>query len=762
MNKRILLIGFIVILSQLISQPVIAVKAYPFPVTATQPDGTSVTILLHGDEFHHFKTSVDGYLLKQNTKGFLTYATINTAGEIIESDYIAKDAPKRTATENQFLKTVNQAAIIQKTQSASLKSKSFNAPVIPQKVFPSTGSPKSLVILVNFSDKSYVTGTPQTSFTNLLNQDSYSVNGGTGSARDYFMASTYGAFLPNFDVVGPVTLPQTLDYYGKNDANGNDTNPVQMIVDACTAANNAGLDFTQYDTDNDGIVDNVFVYYAGYNEAEGGPANTIWPHRWGIYPQSLFPSSSSNYSGTVASVTFDGKRVMDYACTSELRGSSGSNMCGIGTFCHEFGHVLGLPDLYDTSGTQSHTLDYWDIMDAGAYNNTGRTPPTYSVYERFFLNYLIPEQKSSQANLTLNPIYQGKTVPTNTTNQAFLLSATTHNLIGNNPSPKEFFMLEYRQKTGWDTYLPAEGMCVWHIDYDQTAWDNNAPNNYTGSTQTAASHMRVYLIPPTGVGTTPPTTAFTSGSFTPITWAGTDINRALSNITKTTGNITFNFMSPNLSTTGSINGFSTTLGTPSASQSITITAGNLSGNLNLNLQNSTNFEMKLSTDISWSKSLSLVPSSGKIIGTLQIRYNPVLTGSQTDQLGISGNGLTTMNFALNGTATLGPNSPVIIVGKIDNSLQFSATKLNTINVKTINIQTTDLVSNLSLGVTGTNASMFIVSPVTITKDASNANGGTVITVTYSPTTSGNHTATLTISGGGLNPSKVVNLTGTGF
>lgn len=761
MNKKIILVPLIALFCQMLVESAFAVKAYPFPITVTQPDGSSVTILLHGDEFHHYKTTTDGYLLKANTQGYLTYATVNAAGEVTESEFTAKDAPKRTETEIQFLRTVNQAAMIQKAQSLPLKIKAFKAQALPQKVFPSTGSPKSLVILVNFSDKSFVTPTPQLSFTNLLNQDSYSANGGTGSARDYFMASTYGAFLPNFDVVGPVTLPQTLDFYGKNDASGSDTNAVQMIIDACTAANNAGLDFTQYDTDNDGVVDNVFVYYAGYNEAEGGPANTIWPHRWGIYPTSLFPGNS-NYSGTVASVTFDGKRVMDYACTSELRGSSGTNMCGIGTFCHEFGHVLGLPDFYDTSGTQSHTLDYWDIMDAGSYNNTGRTPPTYSVYERFFLNYLIPEQKSSTASLTLTPIYQGKTVPANTTNQAFLLSATTHNLNGSNPSPKEFFLLEYRQKTGWDTYLPAEGMCVWHIDYDQTAWDNNAPNNYTGSTQTAASHMRVYLVPPTGVGTTPPTSAFTSGSFTPITWTGTDINRALTNITKTASNITFDFMAPDISTTGNFTGFSTTLGTPSATQSISISAANLAGNLNLNFQNSIHYEMKLSTDITWVKNLSLVPNAGKVTGTLQIRFNPTMTGTQTDQLNISGAGLATTSFNLNGNAVIGPNSPVIYVGKIDNSIQFSPTKLNSNNTKKINLQAADLTSNLNLVITGTDAAMFSVLPGTITKDAANSTGGYILMITYLPTVTGSHTAMLTISGGGLNPAKVVILTGTGF
>ncbi len=755
MTKKAILLTLSAFLYLIGYFPVYAVKAYPFPVSITQPDGTQLTILLQGDEWHHFKTSEDGYLLKENTKGFLTYATVNSAGAVVESNFIAKNAANRTITEIQFLKTINKSAVVQSVKSVPHRSKGLVSGSLPQKAYPLLGSPKSLVILVNFTDTSFVTSSPLIAYTNLLNQDRYSANGGTGSARDYFMASSYGKFAPTFDVFGPVNLPHTMAYYGANDANGNDVNPVQMIVDACTLANAAGVDFSQYDADNNGIIDNVFVYYAGYNEAEHGPANSIWPHSWDI-------QVGYNYSGTKASITFNGKLLQHYACTSELRGNTGTNMCGIGTFCHEFGHVLGLPDYYDTSGTQTHTLDYWDIMDAGAYNNIGRTPPTYSVYERFFLNYLTPQQVNTTNNLTLLPIYQGTTQPLNTTNQAFLFSATTHNLNGASPSPPEFFMVEYRKKTGWDTYLPAEGMCVWHIDYDQTAWTDNVPNNYTGTTQTAASHMRVYLVPPSGVGTTPPTTAFTSGSVTPTTWSGIDINRAITNITKTTSNITFNFMAPKMSTTGSFTDFSTTLGATSTTQSLNVSALNLTGNLSVTLQNSTNFDIKLSTDASWSKSLSLIPVSGSVTATIQVRLNPKVTGYLTDQLNISGSGLTTINFNLSGTVTIGPNSPVIFAGKIDNTLAFSATKVNTTNTKTINLKSTDLNNNLNLVITGANAAMFNVSISSVAKDIANGITGTNITISYMPTSTGSHSATLTISGGGLNPSKVITLSGIGL
>jgi len=616
-----------------------AVKAIPHPVVVSQPDGSTLTIRLHGDEFGRIRTTVDGYKLKRNTNGYFVY---DFNGNNTIPEIIARDASKRTPEEVQVLQK-NAALLNQTPVNESLNRAKVNAPKRVTKLqlaFPLTGTPKSLVILVNFSDNSYLVPTPQTAFTNLLNQSGYSTNGATGSARDYFQSASYGLFSPQFDVVGPFTLPQTLDYYGKNDTEDYDINPQQMVIDACTLANNAGLDFTQYDVDNDGLVDNVFVYYAGYNEAEGAAANTIWPHRWSL----------ANYN-----TKFDGKIIYDYACTSELRGTSGSTMCGIGTFCHEFGHVLGLPDYYHT-GADKVTLDDWSIMDSGAYNNSGQTPPTYSVYDRFFLGWLTPEQINTPGDKTLLPIYQVTTPPANTNQQAYLLSATTHNLNGANPSPTEFFMLEYRKKTGWDTYLPGEGMLIWHIDYDASAWNDNSPNNYSGTIQTAASHMRVYLQPLSGTTTTPGT-AFTTGSFIPTTWSGTDINRAITSISKTSENITFKLM---------------------------------------------------------------------------------------------------------GGAPIDPNAPQLKAGIVESSLIFTATKLNASKVKTLNIKTTDVYGNLSVAVTGTHASMFEVSTTTLIKDNTNTSNGTNITITYRPASLGQHLATLTISGGGLNPAKVISLSGEGI
>lgn len=733
-------------------QQLYAIKATPHPVTVTQPDGTTLTIRLQGDEFGNYRTTEDGYLLSQNDKGYYVYDLTNTNIVDKTQQLIARDVTKRSANESSLLRSISKAdpATIYAAKAQRAKPTGIQRITKVQKAFPLTGSPKSLVILVNFSDKNYVVSTPQVAYTNLLTQVGYSANGGTGSARDYFMSASMGKFSPTFDVVGPYTLPNNMAFYGKNDSNGDDSNPQQMIIDACTKANDAGLDFTQYDTDNDGMLDNVFVYYAGYNEAEGGPTNTVWPHRWTLADKTT---------------KFDGKTVYDYACTSELNSSTGSNMCGIGTFSHEFGHVLGLPDYYHTTANKN-TLNDWTIMDSGAYNNNGRTPPNYSSYDRFFLGWLTPQQVNTSDDFTLLPLYQETTIPANTNQQTYLLSATSHNLNGGNPTPKEFFMVEYRKKTSWDTYLPGEGMLIWHIDYDQTAWDNNSPNNYTGTNQTASSHMRVYLQPLSG-NTSTPGAAFTIGAFTPTTWSGTNIGREITAIAKTPSNVTFKLMGgkagPTINVTGSVSEYSTYVGTPSSVQSITVSGTLLTENIALSLTDQSHFDIKLNTDINWGKTVSIPLTGSNASAVVNVRFNPTVSGNfstiltmqsalaETKTLSISGIGITPID----------PNATAIVIGKVENALVFTATNLNLSKSKTLNIKTTDIISNLSIAITGTNASMFKASVTSLTKENANAIAGKNITITYQPTAIGTHTATLTISGGGLNPAKVITLTGEG-
>ena len=739
---KLLLIAFIII--KITAE---AVPAYRSARIFNQSDGNKVVYYLLGDEHYHAYYTTDGYMLTLDSAGRnMCYAVQDKDETILTSNHLAHNVLARASEEKLFVSTLNKIdfnIVYQKKAKLNSRKKVLATD------FPKSGNVRGLVLLVEFSDNSFSEDNPRDLFYRQLNDSNYTENGATGSAKYYFKDQSMNNFNPTFDVYGPIKLKKSITYYGTNNSAGTDMNTADMVVEACKYAHDSlGVDFSKYDYNNDGNVDFVYIKYAGYGESYGAPSYTIWPH-------------ASNINDWYRHLTLDDKSIGRYACSCELRGTTGSDIDNIGTFCHEFGHVLGLPDYYDTSGSSNQTLGSWSIMDYGNYCNLGRTPPVYSVYDRFFLGWLTPEQKSTTAALILNPIYQSTTPPSNTINQAFLLSATTHNLTGKNPSPNEFFMLEYRQKTGWDTYLPAEGMCIWHIDFNQTLWDDNSPNDYTGTTQTAASHMHVYLQPLSGSLTTPGT-AFTTGSFTPITWDGTDINRVLNNITKTTDNITFDFMSPRLLTTGAFTGYATTLGTPSTSQDIAITAMNLTGNLNLNFKKNIHYELRLSTGNSWSKSLSIIPTSGCVNETVQVRYNPAITGTQSDTLNISSPSLAAKTFNLYGTAIIGPSSPVIYVGKIENTLSFSSTKVSFSNTKLINVQAADLLSDISLSVSGTNAGMFTVLPGIIAKDSALGDGGFTFTITYIPTETGNHTATLTISGGGMNPARVIVLTGSGF
>lgn len=463
-----------------LSMSLYAVMATPEPLQVTQPDGSVITVKLVGDEFHSYYTTLDGTPLRRmNTGEFVVDHSV------VEMPVMARKA-RQVAQERAF-----------------------------DQNFPLSGSPRSVVILVNFTDVKFQHSLEE--FQDMLNTSGYDKNDAIGSARDYFIASSDSIFSPIFDCYGPVQLQHDQAYYGANRGNSNSIRASDMVVEACRLVEESGVDFAQYDTNNDGRIDNVFIYYAGHNEAEHGGENTIWPHR----------------SIVTGSEKVSGKQIYDYACTSELRGSAGDAMCGIGTFAHEFGHVLGLPDFYDTNYGQ-YTIGTWDIMCSGSYNGNGKTPPTYTSGERFQLGWLIPTQLTEAGFYTLEPLA--------TTNTAYLIADGDRAQTWE-ADPNEFWLLENRQNVGWDaatSTLPATGLLIWHIDYNAFAWGNNSPNNgqplrydleeAAGSKGYAASSDPF-----------PGTAKITQ--FTPIKNDGTMLEQPILNITEDGQNITFTFKS---------------------------------------------------------------------------------------------------------------------------------------------------------------------------------------------------------------------------
>lgn len=485
-----------------------AVKANPRPSAAVQPDGTTLTLRLNGDEHFHYYSTIDGYAVERAADGFYYYLDADAAISSVR----VSDPGCRSSAERQFLGSLDSS-----TATEALRKSRRNAPARSQGLMPTTfptkGEVRGMVVLVEYTDLAFSVPNAQQEFSDMLNQEGYSHYGGTGSARDWFVEQSSGEFKPTFDVYGPVRLPHPMAYYGENGSNGDDLRAHEMLTDACNILDDE-VDFTQYDIDGDGWIDNVFIFYAGYGEnlGYGAPADAVWPHSWDLRDATNIP------------YMHDGVRLNHYACTNEI--DLDNKMDGIGTFVHEFSHVLGLPDLYATGSSSAFTPGAWNVMDEGPYNNDSRTPPNYSAYERYALGWLTPRQIGDPANVRLGDI---------TTNSACIITT---------PLENEYFLIENRQQKGWDTYIPGHGMLVWHVDYNENVWRYNTVNNRQShqyvdieeadGTQSASSRYGDSFPGTRGV------TSFTDDTTPSMrTWDGNGLDKPITEITENNGLIEF-------------------------------------------------------------------------------------------------------------------------------------------------------------------------------------------------------------------------------
>ena len=507
-----------------------AIPALRDSVKIAQPDGTTVTVLIRGDEHAHLYVSTDGYPLAYDEAGYLRYARVEADSRLTtEGAPVARDVNRRTAAERRFLAALPKAdfpafyATRRAAKRAASATRSADNPIQIGN-FPTEGEIRGLVILAQFPDRSF--SFDHDFHSRMMNESGFSDEGGTGSARDYFIDQSGGIFQPQFDVVGPVTLSRSYTYYGSNDYFGSDAHAGEMIAEACQLAQSEqGCDFSNYDFDSDGFVDMVFVIFAGYGEHDGGGVNTVWPHK-----------SNLRYYGI--DLSLNGKQIDVYACSSELsylgeQDSEDGNpvTSGIGPFCHEFSHVIGLADHYQTNGGSQFMLGSYDLMDYGPYNNNGLTPAAYTAFERYSLGWLELEE--------LNQPADGVELGTLTdTRRAYRISTS---------DPNEFFTLENRQQTGWDAFLASSGLMISHIHYEASAWEGNTVNNNS-------NHPRVMLIPadntrssnsevtdlyPNVMGND----AFTDESLpAATTWNGEVLNRWVTDIRNENGVVTFDFM----------------------------------------------------------------------------------------------------------------------------------------------------------------------------------------------------------------------------
>lgn len=411
----------------------------PFPRTFEQPDGSSFQGKVVGNMQLFYVETVDGFtVLKDESDGFLKYAVTGTDGDLFLTNMKVSDMDKRTEPEKQLLDHISAHARYEGAALAQKKLKPTGAGG-PQFIFPSTGIRKALMILVSFPDQAptYTTA----NVDSLLNETGYNVNGQSGSFRDYYLAASYGLLTINSDVMGWYTAPFNKSTYGYSNGFTAAVPLIRMAVDSAEAH---GVNFAQYDGDGDGSVDVVMVLHSGRGAEESGNNSDIWSHRWVLAGASL-------------QVSYDGKWINDYIIQPEKYGST--NITNIGVICHEFGHALGLPDLYDTDYTSSG-LGNWCLMSGGSWNNSGKTPPHMSAWCKQELGWATPITLSGSGKITalksLNDT--AKTYRINTSNS------------------QEYFLIENRQLTGWDAYLPGSGLCIYHVDESQT--DNTDENNY--------------------------------------------------------------------------------------------------------------------------------------------------------------------------------------------------------------------------------------------------------------------------------------------
>lgn len=459
----ILILGMMLVIATTMQ----AIPAKRGNVTVTQPDGTTITIQLHGDEWNHFTTTADGYTVKQNAHGYYMYAQKEN-GMLKATQMVAHDANQRSAKEQAYLAGVKKYLAPEMTEQLAktkkLVEQKQKETLAKRRAAASNRAAqydynnfKGLVVLVQFNDKEFSHEDYATIANDMLNQENYTGfdnENYTGSVRDYFSDNSGDKFKPEFDVVGPYTVN-----YSQYDCNMDNGKCREVINAALNQADN-DVDFSNYDGDNDGKVDLVYFIIAGNGaNYSGNNGDLWWPHRSIIYDYN---------NGWY--VRKDGVTLWDYASSVELSGwtsnPSSVKIDGIGTICHEFSHVLGLPDFYDTdyegSGGESNHPGDWSVMAGGSYFDDGRTPVGYSLYERYSVGFTDePEVINAVGDYTLNPLYS---------------SETGYRL--NTPNNKEFFLLENRQKGQfkWDAYLPASGMLVHRVELNNQIWDSNKVN----------------------------------------------------------------------------------------------------------------------------------------------------------------------------------------------------------------------------------------------------------------------------------------------
>ena len=429
---------------------VMAVPAKRGFQTYTQSDGSQITVQAMGDEFFHYFITQDGLPVNVTEQGDFHYMTASGV-----SGVMAHNAMDRTSAELSFIE--DQRASMGEAQTMPARALARQASARPRKVgetqVPTMGSPRVPILVVQYTDKK---------MCHTMEQFEDHYKNGNKSVYQYFVDQSKGQYTPQYDLYGIYDLPQKRAYYGGNQGD-NDSCVATMVCHAIDAAGD-DIDWSQYDNDGDGEADVCIVVYAGVGEAQASYTvpSSIWPCQWDL--------ASGQYYGDGDGPRYrNGVTINRFAVFNEINGSrdNGTVMDGIGTFCHEFSHCLGLPDFYATNNTGHYGMGNWSLMDNACYNGgsvDGDTPIGYSAYEKNFMGWLDYITPVNNTHYTLPVSNMGSEL-----DQA--IQITSH------LNQNEYYILENRRKQGWDQYIPDEGVLITHFTYIASRWGDNSPNN---------------------------------------------------------------------------------------------------------------------------------------------------------------------------------------------------------------------------------------------------------------------------------------------
>ena len=427
-----------------------AVKMKPGINIIKQADGTTITVRAYGDEDLSYFLASDGTLLYQEGTNFYI-AGVKADGTLYSTGVLAHEPSMRTIKEISAIKAQNAKAFYNSMETQAKANKVRREPMTPDNsLLPSLGKHKIPIILVEFSDVEFSVENPKATFDKYLNgkelfnkETDPEIGQNYASVAKYFKDMSFGKFEPEFEVYGPVNLGKPLATYGAGYSS--QENMGLLLTDACTAVDDE-VDFTQYDSNDDGNIDLIYIIYAGFSQGIAGNSTDC------IHPKSGYLSLAKS---------FDGMDVKRYGVNNELNGTpadqaNGPIINGIGLFCHEFSHCMGLPDLYPKSGSIAEAcinqnMDYWSLMDAGEYTANGYRPTAYTAWERERLGWMEIGTLTGPSNVELKSLDEG--------------GAAFRIYNDKDETGHEYYIVENVQNNGWNKNLFGNGLMVTHVDY---------------------------------------------------------------------------------------------------------------------------------------------------------------------------------------------------------------------------------------------------------------------------------------------------------